>query len=299
MPVPSRTGSTATRWRSWHATFRLWSGSPGATASGWCPISPATCDLVWRSSVWRDSSPCSVTPHWSGGASPTPASSHTRWPPCRYRRSARGWWATTSRRTSAEPPGWVSARAGSPRPSGRRPQGPSSSPRRESVAFPTSKRCSSNVHGLILAGGEGSRLAAGGVRVPKPLVEVAGRPQIVGLLETFAALGCQSLTCAVRADFPAVTRLLDGRRFGPLLTVVECLTPSSLHTLVEGLRAVPAGPVFCTMVGTVVRPADCGAGFRATERPPEGGAGVGLSVTPYGDGQAPGFVIRGGAGGGP
>jgi len=74
--------------------------------------------------------------------------------------------------------------------------------------------------------------------VPKPLVEVAGRPQIVGLLETFAALGCRSLTCAVRADFPAVTRLLDGRRFGPLLTVVECRTPSSLHTLVEGLRAV-------------------------------------------------------------
>jgi len=95
---------------------------------------------------------------------------------------------------------------------------------------------------LILAGGEGSRLAAGGIRVPKPLVEVAGQPQIVGLLETFAALGCQSLTCAVRADFPAVTRLLDGRRFGPLLTVVECRTPSSLHTLVEGLRAVPAGP---------------------------------------------------------
>jgi NDP-sugar pyrophosphorylase family protein len=150
------------------------------------------------------------------------------------------------------------------------------------------------VHGLILAGGEGSRLAAGGIRLPKPLVEVAGRPQIVGLLETFAALGCQSLTCAVRADFPAVARLLDGRRFGPLLSVVECRTPSSLHTLVEGLRAVPAGPVFCSMVDTVMRPADWRAVFRATERHLEGGAEMVLAVTPYVDDESPVYVIRGG-----
>src|SRR5205823_5775585 len=98
------------------------------------------------------------------------------------------------------------------------------------------------VHGLILAGGEGSRLAAGGIAVPKPLVEVAGRPQIVGPLETLATLGCSSLTCAVRADFPEVRRLLDGRRFGPPLTVVPCRTPSSLHTPVEGLRGIARGP---------------------------------------------------------
>ena len=150
------------------------------------------------------------------------------------------------------------------------------------------------MHGLILAGGEGSRLAAGGIGVPKPLVEVAGRPQIVGLLETFAALGCRSLTCAVRADFPAVARLLDGRRFGPPLTVVECRTPSSLHTLVEGLRAVPAGAVFCSMVDTVMRPADWRAVFRATERHLEGGADMVLAVTPYVDDESPVYVIRGG-----
>jgi len=150
------------------------------------------------------------------------------------------------------------------------------------------------VHGLILAGGEGSRLAAGGIGVPKPLVEVAGRPQIIGLLETFAALGCRSLTCAVRADFPAVARLLDGRRFGPPLTVVECRTPSSLHTLVEGLRAVPAGPVFCSMVDTVMRPADWRAVYRATERHLGGGAELVLAVTPYVDDESPVYVSRGG-----
>ena len=149
------------------------------------------------------------------------------------------------------------------------------------------------MHGLILAGGEGSRLAAGGIGVPKPLVEVAGRPQIVALLETFAALGCQSLTCAVRADFPAVRRLLDGRRFGPLLTVVECRTPSSLHTLIEGLRPVPPGPVFCSMVDTVMRPADWRAVYEATERHLQGGAEMVLAVTPYVDDESPVYVTRG------
>src|SRR5205814_293210 len=84
-------------------------------------------------------------------------------------------WGTTSRRTSAAPPGSVSAHAGSPRRTAPCPREASSRSRHGSVAFPTSKGCWSSVHGLILAGGEGSRLAAGGIRVPKPLVEVAGR----------------------------------------------------------------------------------------------------------------------------
>jgi len=41
------------------------------------------------------------------------------------------------------------------------------------------------MHGLVLAGGEGSRLAAEGVPTPKPLLEVAGQPLIVTLLRTF------------------------------------------------------------------------------------------------------------------
>jgi len=153
------------------------------------------------------------------------------------------------------------------------------------------------MHGLILAGGEGSRLAAGGVAVPKPLVEVAGRPQILRLLETFTALGCGSLTCAVRADLPAVRRLLDGKRFAAPLTVLDCRTPSSLHTLVEGLRAVPAGPVFCSMVDTVMRPEDWRAVYRATAQRLEEGADMVLVVTPYVDDESPVYVSRGEGGG--
>src|SRR5439155_396064 len=132
---------------------------------------------------------------------------------------------------------------------------------------PRSKGSSTSAHGLILAGGEGSRLAtAGEGSPPKPLVQVAGRPQIVRLLETFEALGCTSLTCAVRADFPMVRRVLDGTRFGRPLKVIECRTPSSLHTLVEGLHAVAPGPVFCSMVDTVMRPHDWQAVYSGAER---------------------------------
>ncbi len=154
------------------------------------------------------------------------------------------------------------------------------------------------MHGLILAGGEGSRLAAGGVAVPKPLVEVAGRPLILRLLETLAELGCRTLTCAVRADFPAVRRLLVGARFGPPLTVIECRTPSSLHTLVEGLAAVPPGPVFCSMVDTVMRQEDWRAAYRETEVRLERGADAVLVVTPYVDDESPVYVTRQGEGGG-
>ena len=145
---------------------------------------------------------------------------------------------------------------------------------------------------LILAAGEGSRLAAAGVPVPKPLVDVAGKPQILRLLQTFDALGCESLTCAIRADSPSVRRLLDAQRFRAPFTVVECRTPSSLHTLVEGLRAVPPGPVCCSMVDTVMRPEDWRAVYGAAGRYLEEGAELVLAVTPYVDDESPVYVSR-------
>jgi NDP-sugar pyrophosphorylase family protein len=154
------------------------------------------------------------------------------------------------------------------------------------------------MHGLILAGGEGSRLAAGGIAVPKPLVEIAGRPLITRLLETLESLGCASLTCAVRADLSAVRQLLDGVRLHVPLQVIECRTPSSLHTLVAGLEAVPTGAVFCSLVDTVMRPEDWRAVYRATERHLALGADFVVAVTPYVDDESPVYVRRGKRGGG-
>src|SRR6266542_478328 len=148
------------------------------------------------------------------------------------------------------------------------------------------------MHGLILAAGEGSRLAAAGMAIPKPIVEVAGKPQIVRLLETLDALGCASLTCAVRADVPAVRPLLDDALLRAPLTVIACRTPSSLHTLVEGLAVAPAGPVLCSMVDAVMRAEQWRRVYREVEAGLAAGADAVLVVTPYVDDESPVYVGR-------
>ena len=144
------------------------------------------------------------------------------------------------------------------------------------------------MHGLILAGGRGSRLAADGVDAPKALVEVAGRPLIVHLIHTFRELGCESITCMVR----------DGISFvAPAPAIVHsCRTPSSLHTLVAGLAVVPAGPVFCAMVDTVMPAADWRRVYRAVTEQLAAGALAALAVTPFVDDELPLYVSRNAAG---
>lgn len=144
------------------------------------------------------------------------------------------------------------------------------------------------MHGLILAGGRGSRLAADGVETPKALVEVAGRPQILHLTHVFDELGCESITCMVRDDVP-----FDAP---PPVVVRACRTPSSLHTLVAGLTFVPPGPVFCAMVDTVMPAADWRRLYQGvTERLAAGSLGV-LAVTPFVDDELPLYVTRNAAG---
>lgn len=146
------------------------------------------------------------------------------------------------------------------------------------------------MHGLILAGGEGSRLRADGVSVPKPLVAVGDEPLVARLLRTLAELGCETLTCMVRADLPAVFAYLEGRRFGPPLDVRACRTPSSLDTLVEGLARIPDGPVFATMVDTLMPAEDWRTVYDGAARSLGAGQDVVLAVTPFVDDEAPLYV---------
>lgn len=148
------------------------------------------------------------------------------------------------------------------------------------------------MHGLVLAGGEGSRLAAEGVPTPKALLEVAGRPLVVSLLRTLERLGCESLTCMVRADFPAVVETLETMRFKPPFILKTCSTPSSAHTLVQGLQATPPGPVFCSMVDTIMRLRDWEAAYAATAEGLAAGADAVLVVTPFIHDESPLYVAR-------
>jgi hypothetical protein len=153
------------------------------------------------------------------------------------------------------------------------------------------------VHGLILAGGEGTRLSASGVTEAKALVPVGGVPQAVRLVRTLHRLGCTSVTVALREGVPD-----DSLRAGPYPegdppSIVRCQTPSSLHTLVEGLRALPPGPVLCTMVDTVMPLADWTAAARGAGRELAGGADALLVVTGHVDDERPLYVHRNASGG--
>jgi molybdopterin-guanine dinucleotide biosynthesis protein A len=140
------------------------------------------------------------------------------------------------------------------------------------------------MNGLILAGGEGSRLAE--VGAPKPLVELGGRALVTRLAEQLAALGCSSITCMVRDEFAADVHASLGALEVPV-DVVACRTPSSLHTLAEGFDRVPEGPVFCTLVDTVMADADWRRVYREVGLRLERGAEVVLAVTPFVDDESP------------
>jgi NDP-sugar pyrophosphorylase family protein len=146
------------------------------------------------------------------------------------------------------------------------------------------------MHGLILAGGEGSRLAADGVAAPKALVPVGGVPQLVRLARRLEDLGCRSLTCLVRegVDLEPVAADLERLRIPSLVKI--CRTPSSLHTLVEGLTVIPDGPVFCTMVDTVMRTSDWARLYRGMDGWLAAGADAALAVTPFIDDERPLFA---------
>jgi NDP-sugar pyrophosphorylase family protein len=151
------------------------------------------------------------------------------------------------------------------------------------------------VHALVLAGGEGSRLAAEGIRVPKPLIPLAGRPLLLHVLEALAALECESLTVMVREDFLADVRDSLAAQPRPLrqaVTVAPCLTPTSAHTLVAGLGLVPPGPVFCTMVDSVMPPESWGAAYRGATAELDRGADAVLVVTPFLHDESPLFIER-------
>jgi NDP-sugar pyrophosphorylase family protein len=134
------------------------------------------------------------------------------------------------------------------------------------------------------------------VWVPKPLVRLAGEPLIVRLLAQLANLGCETLTCMVRQEFAQVFPLLQGQQFGPPLAVRPCHTPSSMHTLAEGLRAVPPGLVFCSMVDTVMPKADWRRVYAGTAAGLAAGADAVLAVTPFVDDESPVYVSVDGAG---
>jgi len=83
----------------------------------------------------------------------------------------------------------------------------------------------------IIAAGQGTRLTAGGVTTPKPLVAINGEPMIARVIRMAAKLGASSVACIVNDLTADVAQFLDNQAWPvPLETVVRT-TPDSMESL--------------------------------------------------------------------
>lgn len=143
----------------------------------------------------------------------------------------------------------------------------------------------------IIAAGEGSRLRQEGVAVPKPLVDLDGRPMIRRLIDLFVGCGAESLSVIVNAEMTEVAsylRSIEGELPVPLKLVVKS-TPSSLHSLWEVSKVfAPGTRCVVTTVDTIFRPADFARYVEAFEA--ERQADAFMAVTQYIDDEKPLYV---------
>ena len=139
------------------------------------------------------------------------------------------------------------------------------------------------MHGLVLAGGEGSRLAASGIAVPKALISIGGQAQVARMVAACRRVGCETVTCAVREDLADAAGSVIG---DVRVQVVAVRTPTSLHTLEVGLQAIGPGDVLCTLVDSVMPAADWDDAHRRAVLALRDADAV-VAVTPFVEDDAP------------
>lgn len=83
----------------------------------------------------------------------------------------------------------------------------------------------------IIAAGEGSRLKAEGIALPKPLVRVNGIPLIERLLNSFIRCGISEVVCIVNEYSLEVKQFVEEKKFNIPISFVVKTTPSSMHSL--------------------------------------------------------------------
>ena len=149
----------------------------------------------------------------------------------------------------------------------------------------------------IIAAGEGSRLAAEGIELPKPLVEVDGKALIDRLIGIFMDNGAEEIVVICNDMTTLVPRhLIDIQRDGlkgrpiPLRFVVKS-TPSSMLSFHEISQYLTDGTFCLTTVDTIFREEEFKAYVEELQRMTDEGEADGLmGVTDYIDDEKPLYV---------
>lgn len=148
------------------------------------------------------------------------------------------------------------------------------------------------MHYGIIAAGEGSRLVQEGVPVPKPLVELCGKPMIERLIRIFLDNEAESISIIVNEQMTQVRSFLENLAPElpvPLRLVVKS-TPSSMHSFFELSRVMPKeGKFILTTVDTIFRPEEFSGYARAFADAPSGIDGV-MPMTAFIDDEKPLYI---------
>lgn len=144
----------------------------------------------------------------------------------------------------------------------------------------------------IIAGGSGSRLAGEGFSLPKPLVEIDGKPMIGRLIDIFQGCGAQSISVIVNSAMPEVCAYLKSLQQKGMdnLEFATAATPSSMHTLYELTKLMgKEGKRIVTTVDTIFREEDFRPYAESFESAGESVDGL-MAVTSYIDDEKPLYV---------
>lgn len=140
----------------------------------------------------------------------------------------------------------------------------------------------------IIAAGEGSRLVQEGVAMPKPLVDLDGRPMIKRLIDLFMRHEPESLSIIVNEQMTQVRDFLRSLELPVPLHLVVKSTPSSMHSFHEISRGFGSGKFCLTTVDTIFRDDEFG---RYIESFADDDATDGyMAVTPFIDDEKPLYI---------
>jgi len=141
----------------------------------------------------------------------------------------------------------------------------------------------------IIAAGEGSRLVQEGVKLPKPLVNLDGRPMIGRLIDIFMTHNPESLSIIVNEQMTEVADYLKSRDYPVPMNLVVKSTPSSMHSFWEVSRDFTPGKFCLTTVDTIFREEDFADYINAFENDKTSSDGF-MAVTPFIDDEKPLYV---------
>lgn len=141
----------------------------------------------------------------------------------------------------------------------------------------------------LIAAGQGSRLVSEGIKVPKPLVQVGGKPLLARLFQLFIDNDAESICIIINEEMPEVRSFLEKLHLSVPLQVVVKSTPDSFHSFCELMPYLQGQGKFClTTVDPIFRDAEFAEYIRAFNTDSRHDAL--MAVTDYIDDERPLYV---------